>query len=47
MVYIYGGLYMEGIGNLYDGSVLVSYGNVIVIIVNYWFGVFGFLSIGD
>lgn len=32
---------MEGTGNLYDGSVLASYGNVIVITVNYRLGVLG------
>lgn len=41
MVYIHGGSYMEGTGNLYDGSVLASYGNVIVITVNYRLGVLG------
>ncbi|KAK9401317.1 Neuroligin-1 [Crotalus adamanteus] len=43
MVYIHGGSYMEGTGNLYDGSVLASYGNVIVITVNYRLGVLGIL----
>lgn len=28
MVYIHGGSYMEGTGNMIDGSVLASYGNV-------------------
>lgn len=41
MVYIHGGSYMEGTGNLFDGSVLASYGNVIVITVNYRLGVLG------
>lgn len=41
MVFIYGELYDIGIGNVYEGSVLVSYGKVIVIIVNYCFGVLG------
>ena len=35
MVYIHGGSYMEGTGNMIDGSVLASYGNVIVITLNY------------
>uniref|UniRef100_H3AM13 Carboxylesterase type B domain-containing protein n=1 Tax=Latimeria chalumnae TaxID=7897 RepID=H3AM13_LATCH len=39
MVYIHGGSYMEGTGNLFDGSVLASYGNVIVITINYRLGV--------
>ncbi|XP_035309810.1 LOW QUALITY PROTEIN: neuroligin-4, X-linked-like [Cricetulus griseus] len=47
MVYIHGGSYMEGTGNMIDGSVLASYGNVIVITVNYRLGILGFLSTGD
>ncbi|XP_075815138.1 neuroligin-4, X-linked-like [Microtus pennsylvanicus] len=47
MVYIHGGSYMEGSGNLVDGSVLASYGDVIVVTVNYRLGVLGFLSTGD
>uniref|UniRef100_A0A8D0USK2 Neuroligin 3 n=1 Tax=Sus scrofa TaxID=9823 RepID=A0A8D0USK2_PIG len=41
MVYIHGGSYMEGTGNMIDGSVLASYGNVIVITLNYRVGVLG------
>uniref|UniRef100_A0A4W4EUN8 Carboxylesterase type B domain-containing protein n=1 Tax=Electrophorus electricus TaxID=8005 RepID=A0A4W4EUN8_ELEEL len=47
MVYIHGGSYVEGTGNLIDGSILTSYGNVIVVTVNYRLGVLGFLSTGD
>ncbi|XP_066106276.1 neuroligin-4, X-linked isoform X1 [Saccopteryx bilineata] len=47
MVYIHGGSYMEGTGNIIDGSILASYGNVIVITVNYRLGILGFLSTGD
>lgn len=47
MVYIHGGSYMEGTGNMIDGSILSSHGNVIVITVNYRLGVLGFLSTGD
>ncbi|XP_031800945.1 neuroligin-3 [Sarcophilus harrisii] len=47
MVYIHGGSYMEGTGNMIDGSILASYGNVIVITLNYRVGVLGFLSTGD
>ncbi|TKS74164.1 Neuroligin-1 Precursor [Collichthys lucidus] len=39
MVFIHGGSYMEGTGNMFDGSILASYGNVIVITVNYRLGV--------
>ncbi|KAJ8255509.1 hypothetical protein COCON_G00193730 [Conger conger] len=41
MVYIHGGSYMEGTGNMIDGSILASYGNVIVISINYRLGVLG------
>uniref|UniRef100_A0A8C5D4J8 Carboxylesterase type B domain-containing protein n=1 Tax=Gouania willdenowi TaxID=441366 RepID=A0A8C5D4J8_GOUWI len=44
MVFIHGGSYMEGTGNMFDGSILASYGNVIVITVNYRLGVLGFLE---
>lgn len=47
MVYVHGGSYMEGTGNMIDGSILASYGNVIVITVNYRLGILGFLSTGD
>ncbi|KAF3835663.1 hypothetical protein F7725_028221 [Dissostichus mawsoni] len=39
MVFIHGGSYMEGTGNMFDGSILASYGNVIVMTVNYRLGV--------
>ncbi|XP_009694741.1 PREDICTED: neuroligin-4, X-linked-like, partial [Chlamydotis macqueenii] len=39
MVYIHGGSYMEGTGNMIDGSILASYGNVIVVTLNYRLGV--------
>ncbi|KAL7854927.1 hypothetical protein SRHO_G00171170, partial [Serrasalmus rhombeus] len=39
MVFIHGGSYMEGTGNMFDGSILASYGNVIVITLNYRLGV--------
>lgn len=41
MVFIHGGSYMEGTANMFDGSILASYGNVIVITVNYRLGVLG------
>ncbi|TMS06879.1 Neuroligin-3 [Larimichthys crocea] len=40
MVYVHGGSYTEGTGNMMDGSVLASYGNVIVITLNYRLGDF-------
>ncbi|KAJ8275422.1 hypothetical protein COCON_G00071740 [Conger conger] len=47
MLFIHGGSYMEGTGNMFDGSVLAAYGNVIVVTINYRLGVLGFLSTGD
>uniref|UniRef100_G3TSH4 Carboxylesterase type B domain-containing protein n=1 Tax=Loxodonta africana TaxID=9785 RepID=G3TSH4_LOXAF len=44
MVYIHGGSYMEGTGNMIDGSILASYGNVIVITINYRLGILGKLN---
>ncbi|MFT7810952.1 neuroligin-1 isoform X5 [Arapaima gigas] len=45
MVFIHGGSYMEGTGNMFDGSILASYGNVIVITINYRLGVLGKLLV--
>ncbi|XP_078011751.1 neuroligin-2 isoform X4 [Phascolarctos cinereus] len=47
MLFLHGGSYMEGTGNMFDGSVLAAYGNVIVVTLNYRLGVLGFLSTGD
>ncbi|XP_077360758.1 neuroligin-2-like [Festucalex cinctus] len=47
MLFIHGGSYMEGSGNMFDGSVLAAYGNVIVVTMNYRLGVLGFLSTGN
>ncbi|CAL4059436.1 unnamed protein product [Meganyctiphanes norvegica] len=43
MVYIHGESYEWNSGNPYDGAVLASYGNVIVVTVNFRLGVLGFL----
>ncbi|KAK3566948.1 hypothetical protein QTP86_006761 [Hemibagrus guttatus] len=39
MLFIHGGSYMEGTGNMFDASVLAAYGNVIVVTMNYRLGV--------
>lgn len=44
MMFIHGGSYMEGTGNMFDGSVLAAYGNVIVVTMNYRLGVLGMSS---
>lgn len=41
MMFIHGGSYMEGTGNMFDASVLAAYGNVIVVTLNYRLGVLG------
>lgn len=41
MVYIHGGSYVEGTANVIDGSILASYGDVIVVTINYRLGVLG------
>lgn len=43
MVFVHGESYEIGTGNAYDGSVLASYGDVIVITINYRLGVLGML----
>ncbi|KAK3096020.1 hypothetical protein FSP39_022018 [Pinctada imbricata] len=47
MVFVHGETYDTGTGNAFDGSVLASYGEVIVITFNYRLGVLGFLNVGD
>ncbi|XP_065083960.1 neuroligin-1-like [Ochlerotatus camptorhynchus] len=42
--YIHGESYEWGSGNPYDGSVLASYGHVIVVTVNFRLGILGFLK---
>lgn len=41
MMFIHGGSFMEGTGNMFDASVLAAYGNVIVVTMNYRLGVLG------
>jgi carboxylesterase type B len=44
MVYIHGESYEWNSGNPYDGSVLASYGHVIVVTLNFRLGVLGKFS---
>ncbi|XP_054282798.1 neuroligin-2-like isoform X2 [Macrosteles quadrilineatus] len=44
LVYIHGDSYMWGAGSLYDGSVLSSYGGLVVVTLNYRLGILGFLN---
>ncbi|XP_041346918.1 carboxylesterase 5A-like [Gigantopelta aegis] len=47
VVFLHGGDFQMGSGTLFDGSVLASYGRVIVVTLNFRIGVLGFLSTGD
>ncbi|XP_078694687.1 neuroligin-4, Y-linked-like isoform X1 [Branchiostoma floridae x Branchiostoma belcheri] len=47
MVFIHGGWWSTGTGAMYNGTILASYGKVIVVTFNYRLGIFGFLSTED
>ena len=41
MVFIHGDSYMWGTGNIFDGRILASHGQVVVITINYRLGILG------
>jgi len=41
VVFVHGESFDTGTGNAYDGSVMASYGQVLVVTLNYRLGVFG------
>jgi para-nitrobenzyl esterase len=45
MVWIHGGAYTIGSGEMYDGSVLVRRGGVVVVTLNYRLGVLGWMAV--
>ena len=45
LFWIHGGSFTGGSANEYDGSVLAEQGDVVVVIINYRLGVFGFLDL--
>ncbi|XP_026774967.3 fatty acyl-CoA hydrolase precursor, medium chain [Pangasianodon hypophthalmus] len=47
MVWIHGGGLSLGAASVYDGSVLSAYQNVVVVLIQYRLGLFGFFSTGD
>ena len=47
MVYVHGESFQWGSGNLWDGRVLASYGDVVVVTFNYRLGILGKLEIND
>ncbi|XP_017797529.1 PREDICTED: neuroligin-4, Y-linked-like, partial [Habropoda laboriosa] len=44
IVFVHGESYEWSSGNPYDGSVLASYGGVVVVTINYRLGILGFLN---
>ncbi|XP_021375674.1 acetylcholinesterase-like [Mizuhopecten yessoensis] len=47
MVFIHGGAYISGSGQIYDGSYLAIFGDAIVVTMNYRLGFMGFMSTQD
>jgi para-nitrobenzyl esterase len=47
MVWIHGGAFMAGTGNLYDGAELAVRGDIVVVTINYRLGILGFVNLGD
>ncbi|XP_023324105.1 neuroligin-4, X-linked [Eurytemora carolleeae] len=44
---IHGDSYAWGSGNIYDGSALAAFGNILVVTINYRLGVLGFLNVNS
>ncbi|XP_055268693.1 carboxylesterase 5A isoform X3 [Moschus berezovskii] len=47
MVWLPGGAFETGSASIFDGSALASYENVLVVIIQYRLGIFGFFNTGD
>ncbi|XP_071973115.1 cocaine esterase-like isoform X2 [Engystomops pustulosus] len=47
MVFIHGGALLTGGAAYYDGSALSTYGDIVLVIIQYRLGILGFLSTGD
>ena len=46
LVWIHGGAYVRGSGDLYDGTSFAKVGDIVVVTLNYRMGVFGFVELG-
>lgn len=46
LVWIHGGAYVQGSGDLYDGTSFAERGDIVVVTVNYRLGAFGFMELG-
>ena len=47
MVFLYGGAYRLGTGEMYPGYALAVHGDIIVVNINYRVGTLGWLSTGE
>lgn len=47
MIFIHGGGFMVGASNMVPGQILSSFGNIILVTINYRLGIFGFANTGD
>lgn len=47
MVWIHGGAFMAGTGNMYDGSELAARGDIVVVTINYRLGILGFVNLDE
>lgn len=44
LVFVYGGLNWDGMGFMLEGDILVGYGGIIVVMINYRLGIYGELG---
>jgi len=47
MVWIHGGAFMAGTGNMYDGTELAARGDIVVVTINYRLGILGFVNLDE
>jgi para-nitrobenzyl esterase len=47
MVWIHGGAFMAGTGNIYDGAELAAHGDIVVVTINYRLGILGFVNLDE
>ncbi|OXA46621.1 Neuroligin-4, X-linked [Folsomia candida] len=47
LVYIHGGMFAWGSGNLVDGTVMAAYSDVVFVSINYRLSILGFLNLND
>jgi para-nitrobenzyl esterase len=47
MVWVHGGAFMAGTGNMYDGAELAARGDIVVVTINYRLGILGFVNLDE